>query len=449
MTERETQIGEAAVNQVLPWHKMLALGLQHVIAMYGGAVAVPLLLASAAGLNREQTAMLIQADLFTCGIATLLQCLGAGPRAGIKLPVIMGVTFIALGPMITISHNLGLQYIYGAVIFSGIMVLLIAPLFSRITGLFPPSVTGAIVTTIGIGLIPVAAGWAAGGEGAKDYAANHNLLLAGFVFVFIIIVYRFSAGFINSIAVLLGIIAGSLAACVCGLADFGFAAGEPLLAAIKPFWFGIPKFNATAILSMLIVGLICMVESTGVFFALGRITGVEITRQKLAAGYRAEGISMVIGSIFNSFPYTTFSQNVGLVAMSGVRSRFVTAAAGCILIVMGIIPKFAALIVCVPKAVLGGAMLIMFGMVAVVGMSILSETDFKKPRNLMLIAVPLGIGIGVMGAHNAFNAFPPSLRIILSDGVVMCTVTAVALNLLFGNSSRRTDALPQNKISLK
>ena len=430
---------EALVDAVPPWPRTLVLALQHVLSMYAGAVAVPLLVGAALKLSRPDQAVLISADLLTCGVATLLQTLGVGRRLGVRLPVLLGVSFVAVGPMISIGRNLGLPYVYGAIICAGLLLALLAPLLSALRRLFPPVVTGSVVTLIGTSLAPVAIHWAAGGLGAPDYGAGANLGLAGLVLLVITAVTYFGrrgSGFLGSVAVLIGLVVGALCALALGRLSVGELAGDPAapwLAVVTPFRFGWPRLDGWAILTMTLVALLCSVESMGVFLAVGRIVGVPVDEARVARGLRAEGLAMVLGGCLNSFPYTTFSQNAGLVALTGVRSRFVVAAAGAILVLLGALPRLAGLFAAIPKAVLGGAGVALFGMVAAAGVRMLSEVDFRRPENLYIVACSLGLGLGVATVPGAFAGLPEGpLRLLCSDGIVVGSLTAVLLNLLLG-----------------
>lgn len=438
---------EALVEELPPWPRTLALALQHVLSMYAGAVAVPLLVGAALKLSRPDQAVLISADLFTCGVATLLQTLGLGRRLGVRLPVLLGVSFVAVGPMISIGRNLGLPYVYGAIIGAGLLLTLLCPFLSTLRRLFPPVVTGSVVTLIGTSLAPVAVHWAAGGLGAPDYGAAANLGLAALVLLVITaITYlgRRGGGFLGSVAVLIGLGVGTLAALVLGRLRPGELVGDPAapwLAVVTPFRFGWPRLDGWAVLTMSLVALLCSIESMGVFLAVGRIVGVPVDERRVARGLRAEGLAMVLGGCLNSFPYTTFSQNAGLVALTGVRSRFVVAAAGGLLLLLGALPRLAGLFAALPKAVLGGAGIALFGTVAASGVRMLAEVDFRRSENLYIVACALGLGLGVATVPGAFAGLPEGpLRLLCSDGIVIGSLTAVLLNLLLG---RRASASPQ------
>ncbi len=429
---------QALVDAVPPWPRLLALALQHVLSMYAGAVAVPLLVGAALKLSQADQAALISADLLTCGVATLLQTLGAGRRLGVRLPVLLGVSFVAVGPMISIGRSLGLPYVYGAILCAGGLLAVFSPLLSALRRFFPPVVTGAVVTLIGTSLAPVAVHWAAGGLGAPDYGAATNLLLAALVLgVITAVTYvgRRGSGFLASVAVLIGLGVGAAAALGVGKMSLSLPGGaeQAWVAVPTPFRFGWPRLDAVAVATMTLVAVLCSIESMGVFLAMGRITGLPVDEDRIARGLRAEGVAMILGGCLNSFPYTTFSQNAGLVALSGVRSRFVVAAAGAVLLFLGVLPPLAQLCAALPRAVLGGAGVALFGMVAASGIRMLAEVDFQRRENLYIVACSLGLGLGAATAPAAFAALPEGpLRLLFSDGIVIGSLTAVGLNLLLG-----------------
>lgn len=406
------------------------LGLQHVLAMYAGAVIVPIIVGSSLNLTTMQIAYLIGADLLTSGIATLLQ-VWRNRFFGIGLPVVLGCTFTAVFPMIAIGKELGLGAIYGAIITSGLIVFIISHWFGKLVRFFPPVVTGSIVTVIGVTLVPVAMNNLAGGLGSPDFGSVMNLSLGFAVLAFILILNRLFKGYIQAISVLLGLIAGTIAAFFLGMVDFAPVAEATWAHIPQPFYFGLPTFHASAILTMTIVPMVSMVESTGVFLALGEICNRKLTPQDLAHGYRAEGLASIIGGIFNSFPYTTFSQNVGLVELSKVRKTTVIVVCGIMLVVLGLVPKFAALATIIPTSVLGGAMVAMFGMVCAAGIRMLGKADLTDSNTMLIAACSITLGLGVTVTPNLFAQFPSSVRILLESGIVVGALTAVVLNILF------------------
>ncbi len=422
------------VDERLPAPKLAALGLQHVLVMYAGAVAVPLIIGRALKLPPEQVAFLINADLFVCGIVTLIQSFGVGPF-GIRLPVMMGVTFAAVGPMVAIASGAGgAQGLFGAIIAAGIFAILVAPLVARLLPLFPPIVTGAVILMIGISLMRVGVNWAAGAtlDTLPGYGDLFNLGMATFVLLVILAITRFTKGFLANISVLLGIVVGCVVAVGFGKMSFDKVMKAEWFAFIKPLAFGMPTFDLVSCLTLSIVMIVVMIESAGMFLALGDMTGKEVTQKDMNRGLMTDGLGTLIGGIFNTFPYTSFSQNVGLVGVTGVKSRWVTIAGGLIMVVMGLVPKLGALVEAVPLFVLGGAGIVMFGMVAATGIRILAGVDYKTNRNnLYIVAISVGFGMIPLVAPKFFQAMPKDLSPFLHSGILLTAVSAVLLNLYF------------------
>jgi len=409
--------------------------------MYAGAIIVPLIVGGGLGLNQKELTYLVSIDLLMCGVATILQAL-SNRFFGIGLPVVLGCTFTAVGPMIAIGKQYGVSSIYGAIIAAGLFVVIFAKLFGKLVKLFPPVVTGSVVTVIGVTLVPAAINDMAGGVGSKDFGSLENLALAFGVLLFIIIMYRFFDGFIRSISILLGLLFGTIVAAFMGKVSLQAVGEADWFHGIQPFYFGTPTFELTPIITMILVACVGIVEATGVYFALSDICNKKIGEKELTKGYRAEGLAMVLGGIFNAFPYTTYSQNVGLVQLTGVRNRVIIYTCGGMLIALGFIPKIAAITTIIPKSVLGGAMLAMFGMVMAYGIKMLSSVDFGRQENLLIVACSVGIGLGVTVVPTLFSQLPESIRILTDNGIVLGSASAVLLNIVF-------NMVPQRKVKVK
>ncbi|MCY7232378.1 xanthine permease [Streptococcus anginosus] len=408
------------------------LGLQHLLAMYSGSILVPIMIAGALGYSSQQLTYLISTDIFMCGVATFLQ-LQLNKYFGIGLPVVLGVAFQSVAPLIMIGQKHGSGAMFGALIVSGIYVLLIAGIFSKIVNFFPPIVTGSVITTIGLTLIPVAIG-NMGNNSEKPTA--QSLLLAAVTILIILLVNIFAKGFLKSISILIGLIIGTIIASFMGLVDFAPVTQAPLVHVPTPFYFGIPKFELSSIVMMCIIATVSLVESTGVYFALSDITNEKLDSIRLRNGYRAEGLAVLLGGIFNTFPYTGFSQNVGLVKLSGIKTRLPIYYAAGFLVLLGLVPKFGALAQIIPSPVLGGAMLVMFGFVSVQGMQMLARVDFEHNEHHFLIAaVSISAGVGLNGS-NLFNSLPTGLQMFFSNGIVMASVIAIVLNLILNREKR-------------
>lgn len=424
-----------------PVGPLAVLALQHVLTMYAGAITVPLLVASALNLSVADTAYLVSAVLFAGGLVTLLQCVGIGP-VGIRLPIMMGVTFVGVMPSIAIASQpgLGLAGVYGAAIAAGLIVTLLIPFFSRLRTVLTPTVTGTAMLLIGLSLMQVAVDWAAGGRGSEDYGSPTNLMLAGLTIGTILLVTRFGTGYLANCAILLGMAAGYALAALLGLVDFSGASAAPSLQLIKPFHFGMPIFDPVAIASMVIVLLITLVESSGMLMMLGDIVGKPVSRRDLSRGLRADCMGAAVGGLFNSFPCTSYAQNIALVSMTGIRSRFVCAGAAVILLVLALFPKLSALVAAMPPSVLGGAALVLFGMVAASGIRSLAAAGLNQSReDLLIVSVSLGIGLIPSLSERFFVAAPAWLQPFTDSGVLLGILTAIILNIFLRPS--RTKAM--------
>jgi NCS2 family nucleobase:cation symporter-2 len=444
----------APVDEILSPPKLAALGFQHVLAMYAGAVAVPLIIGRALQLSPEHVALLINADLFGCGIATLIQSFGLGRLFGIRLPVMMGVTFAAVGPMLAMGNDphLGILGIFGAVIAAGVFTILVAPVMGYFLPLFPPLVTGSVILMIGISLMRIGVNWAAGAmiPTLPGYGDPFNLGMSAFVLVCILVCTRFGTGFIRNIAVLLAIVTGCIVAWALGHMSFAKVIAAPWFSLIYPFQFGMPKFEIVSIITMCIVMIVVMIESAGLFLALSDMTGKKIEPADMTRGMRADGLGTLIGGVFNTFPYTSFSQNVGLVGVTGIKSRYVCVAGGVILIAMGLVPKLGALVEAVPLFVLGGAGIVMFGMVAATGIRILVNVDYQTGRNnLYVVAISIGFGMIPLVAPTFFAQLPSKLGPILNSGILLTTITAVLLNLYFNGTGKTRSRSASPEIDTK
>ena len=441
------------VDQVPPFGKLTILGIQHVLAFYAGAVVVPLVIASGLGLDNHTLVHLINADLLTCGIATIIQSAGIGRFIGVKLPLIQGVTFTAVSPLIAIGAaatppgadpTTGLATMYGSIIAVGLIVFLVAPFFAKLLRFFPPIVTGTLLTVMGTTLLSVSAGdivaWAdqATGDAAKATATFEALGFAFGTIAIIVIIQRLFKGFIGTLSVLLALVIMTGVAFVMGKTDFSGVGEASWLGITTPFYFGIPKFSATALLAMIIVMAVTAVETTGDVFATGEVVGKRIAPRDIANALRADGLSTLLGGVLNSFPYTCFAQNVGLVRLTRVKSRWVVTAAGVFMIILGLLPKAAAIVAAIPSPVIGGASLAMFANVAVVGIQTLAKVDLRDNRNAVIVSTSIGLALLVtFRRDDILSAMPSWLQIIFGSGVTIGSLTAIILNLLFFHIGRQ------------
>ena len=412
--------------------KAMVLGLQHLLAMYSGSILVPMMIGQALGYNSEQLTYLVSTDIFMCGVATFLQ-LQLNKYFGIGLPVVLGVAFQSVAPLTIIGQSHGSGAMFGALIVSGIFVVLISGIFSKLANYFPAIVTGSVITTIGLTLIPVAIG------NMGNNVANPTLesLTLALITVFIILVVNiFTKGFLKSISILLGLVIGTLIASGMGQVNFTPVIQAPLLHIPTVFYFGAPTFEFSSIVMMCIIATVSTVESTGVYLALSDITKDPIDETRLRNGYRAEGLAVLLGGVFNTFPYTGFSQNVGLVKMSGIKTRLPIYYAAGFLVLLGLLPKFGALAQIIPSPVIGGAMIVMFGFVSLQGMQMLARVDFvNNEHNFLIAAVSIAVGVGFNNS-NLFNSLPTAFRMFFSNGIVMASILAVVLNAIFNRKKK-------------
>jgi len=437
--EAAKEDGANAVDAVPPAGLLLPFAIQHVLVMYAGAVAVPLVVGRAMHLSIEHLAVLISADLVAAGLATLIQTLGL-PGIGIRLPIMMGVTFASVSPLLALIEAAGpapgaamglLPTIYGAVIVSGIFGFLIAPFVGRLTRFFPPTVTGTVILIIGLSLMRIAIDWAAGGQPSQPgYGAPLHLGIAFATLLIILGFMKYGRGLVRNGAVLLGVIAGAVLATALGETDFAPVASAPWFALVTPFQFGMPRFDMPISLAMCFVMIVTMIESFGMFLAAGTLVGRPATTTDLARGLRADALGTVIGGVFNTFPYTSYAQNIGLLSITGVRSRYVCAVGGVVLMMLGLCPKLAALVAALPVYVLGGAGFMMFGMIAATGIRILSSVELTQGR-IATIAVSVAMGLIPVLSDKFFQAMPAALTPLLHSGIVLSSTTAILASLFF------------------
>ncbi|MEV0783644.1 nucleobase:cation symporter-2 family protein [Streptomyces sp. NPDC050423] len=434
--------GTHPVDETLPPLKMFTSGLQHVAAMYAGVVAPPMIVGPAVGLSPKETAFLMGASLFTAGIATLLQTIGFW-RVGARLPFVNGVSFAGVTPMVAIGKDRGhdgIAVIFGAIIVASLLGFVLAPYFCKLVRFFPPVVTGTVITLIGVSLLPVAFNWSQGGNAtADDYGSTTNIIMAAGTLVIVLALRKLLRGFLQQIAILLGLIAGTLIAIPVGITDFGAIKDADEVGFPTPFHFGAPQFEIAAIVSMCIVMLVCMTESTADMLALGKIVDRPADERTIEGGLRADTLGSAISPLFNGFMCSAFAQNIGLVAMTKVRSRFVVAAGGGILILLGLFPVAASVIALVPLPVLGGAGIVLFGSVAASGIQTLASAALEKGENALIVAAAVGIGLIPIAAPDFYHAFPEDMLVVLDSGISTGCVVAIVLNLAFNHLGRRPD----------
>lgn len=408
----------------------IPLGLQHVLAMFVGNVTPLIIISNVLNLDPQIKASLIQCAMFVSGLVTLIQCYPLGP-VGAKLPIVMGTSFGFVPAATAIGVKYGMSGILGACLIGAIFQVLVGGLvLKRIRKYFPPVVTGIVVLTMGIALLPTGVNYFAGGVGAADFASPSNLLLGTIVLITVIFFKQYTKGMLSISSVLIGLIVGYIVAIPMGKIDFSSLSQAALLSVPVPFQLGF-EFHMDAIIAMIFVYMVSTVETIGDTTAIASSgLGREASEKEIVGAVLADGIGSLVGAIFSVLPNTSFGQNVGIVAMTKIVNRFVIATGAFILIIAGIFPKVGALISLMPASVLGGASIVMFSMIVVSGIKLIT-TDKLSERNAMIVAVSLGLGLGVAYVPGFFDAFPESIQLIFGESkTVLPAILAVVLNIV-------------------
>ncbi|WP_169801581.1 uracil-xanthine permease family protein [Millisia brevis] len=418
------------LNDMPPIPTAFPLAVQHLLAMFVGNATPPLLVATALGFATGETTLLVQLAMVISGITTLLQTIGIGP-IGARLPVMQGTSFAFLVIAIPIAQEFGLAAVFGGALIAGVFQVFFGTTLRWIAKFFPPFVCGIIILIIGISLIPNAIDYAAGGGPARaagTLGAWHHFAIAGLVVLVIIICSQFGKGFISVAAVLMGLVVGYIVAAFAGMVDLTPIAEAGWFMVPTPLEFGL-SFHTTAIIAIVLLALASSVESLGDLTAVAK-TGIgrSPTPRELSGGVVADGIGTSLGALFSAMPNTTFSQNTGVIALTGVVSRWVVAMAGGLLLCAGLIPKIGAIFSTIPYPVLGGAVLVMFSMVAAAGIQVIAHEVLDR-RALLILAVSLGLGLGLSLVNDdAIASIPDDVRLLLTSGIVPAMFAAVIMN---------------------
>lgn len=410
-----------------PIHTSIILALQHIMAAFGGIVAVPLVIGGVLKLEVQDMAFLVSAALFCAGIATFIQAKGIGP-VGARVACIMGTDFTFVGPSLAVGATMGLPGIFGATIMGSFIEIVLSRFLKPLQKFFPPVVTGTVVVLIGLTLLPVSMDWAAGGYGAPDYGSIQNVSVAVAVMVLIMLLNRYGKGIFSSAAVIIGLVFGYIISYPLGMLDLSPIGQAGWVSIPTPFKYGI-TFSFAAVIPFVTAYLVTTIETVGCLMAVGEASGKELTMDEVSSGVLADGVGSLIAGFFNAGPNTSFSQNVGLIPMTKVASRFVVVISGVILILLGIFPKIGALIAIMPNPVLGGAGIIMFGMVAAAGIKTLTSVPLNN-RNLLVLAISIGIGLGVTFRPDILKNLPVWIQSLFSSGISAGTITALVLNMV-------------------
>lgn len=419
-----------------PLSKAIPLGLQHIMAMFAGNVTPPIIIAGVIGANPAEQIFLIQVALFVAGVSTLVQTIGIGP-IGARLPIVQGTSFGFLPVALPLAKAFGLPAVLGASFVAGLLQIVLGAFLKKIRHWFSPVVTGIVVLLIGITLMPVGLNYAAGGVGADDFASPSNLLLALFVLSVTIAVHQYGRGFIKASSILFGLLAGYIVAIALGIVDFTSLSNAAWFALPKPLEYGM-MFSGTAIIGMTLIMFVVGLETIGNISAITTTgAGRPAKDRELSGGVMADGVATSLAAVFNTLPNTAYAQNVGLITLTGVVSRHVVTIGGLLLIAMGLFPKLGGLVAAMPPAVLGGAGVVMFGMIASAGLKIIKECELDQ-RNMLIIAVSLSLGIGLPAVEAISETMPGQLGLLLKSGLVPAALAALLLDaILPGKPDRR------------
>ncbi|NEZ47125.1 purine permease [Clostridium niameyense] len=403
------------------------LALQHIFAAFGGIIVVPIVLSSALGLDAKTSTILISSTILAAGIATFIQSRGFGP-IGARVACVMGTDFTFVAPAIVVGTKFGLAGIFGATILGASIVIILSFFVKPLMKLFPPIVTGTVVCLIGLTLLPVSIDWAAGGVGASNYGSLKNIAIALFIMIFTLMLNHYGKGLLSSASILIGMVLGYIICIPLGMVDFSSVREASWLSFPQIWNYGI-KFNLEAILPFIPAYFVTIIGTVGCLKAITEVSGIEEQEKPIASGVLSDGVGSLIAGIFGALPNTSFSQNIGLIPLTKVASRYVTMMAGILLVILGLFPKFAALINIMPQPVLGGVGIVMFGTVAAAGIQTLSSVKLNN-RNMLIIATSIGLGLGVTFRPEFISKLPEAFKMIFSSGISTGTIVALLLNLI-------------------
>ena len=419
------------VDDDLDLPKKVLFGLQHIFAAFGGIIVVPLVIATSLGFDSKVTTALISASILGSGLATIIQAKGIF-KVGARVACIMGTDFTFVSPAISVGSVLGLPGIIGATILGSLFEVILSFFIKPLMKFFPPLVTGTVVALIGLTLLPVSIDWAAGGAGSANYASLENLAVAMFVLIITLLLNNYGKGMISSASILIGIVVGYIVFIPLGLVDFTSVKEASWLSFPKILEFGV-TFDAKAVMAFIPAYFVATIGTVGCLKAIGETSNIDIGDKRVAAGVLSDGVGSALGGLVGSCPNTSFSQNIGIISLTKVASRHVAVMAGILLVILGFLPKVAAIITGIPNPVLGGVGIMMFGTVAAAGIRTLSNIKLTE-RNLLIIAISMGLGLGVTFRPDVIHNLPEAIRMIFSSGISTGTIAALILNAVLKES---------------
>ncbi|MFC7741293.1 nucleobase:cation symporter-2 family protein [Nocardiopsis composta] len=408
--------------------RTVLFGLQHVLVMYAGVVIVPIVVGSALGLSDADIAKLVSIDLVLAGVGTLLQSLGLW-KFGIRMPLVVGAASNGIIPMVLVGENHGMPTVYGSLLVGGIAWILMAPLFGMLLKLFPAVVTGTVIALIGLTLIPVGLRMIVGDDpGDPGYGRLSHIALAAFTIALIVVFRRLLKGVAGQLSIL---VVGAIVGWSAGIGDLSHIGEGPVIGLMGPMHFGALQFHPPSILLFLVIILVITVEASGQGVAVGQVVGKRVGPPEIARLLRVDGLMTAVSGVFSGFVYTTFGQNIGLIALTGVKSRFPVAVGGVILLALGVFHPVGEVFASFPKPVIGAAAVVTFGALVVTGVQLLSTVDFDRPSNLMIVMISLSAGLVTAYIPDFYLRMPHVVGMFLESGVATGTALAVLLNLVF------------------
>lgn len=399
--------------------------------MYAGVVVVPILIGNALGLTEQQIAALVSIDLVLAGVGTVLQAMGVW-KFGIRMPLVVGAASQGIVPVVMVGETHGIGTVLGSVFVAGLLWLLLAPFFGTLVRFFPHVVTGTVILLIGLTLVPVGFRMIAGSDPtAEDYGSLDKLALAGFTLLLMAVFYRTLKGFLGQLSVLLAIVVATGVGWIMDPSALSRVGETSLFGFTAPFEFGHFEFHIPSILMFILIILVITVEASGQGLAAGEVTGVKVTPKDITKLLRVDALATTLSSFFFGFIYTTFGQNIGLLKLTGVRSRYPVVVGGVILILLGVFQPVGEVMAAIPQPVVGAAAAVTFGVLVIAGMQILAKVDMDKTGNTLIIMFGVVFGLIPAAAPNFYDRMPDSLDAILHSGVAMGAIVAVVLNLIF------------------
>ncbi|MBU3143008.1 uracil-xanthine permease family protein [Clostridium sp. CF012] len=435
--------GTPSLKEIIP------LGMQHVVAMIVGCVTPALIIAGVANLTAADKILLVQSSLFFAGIATLIQIFPLGKVIGSRLPVIMGVSFAYVPTLAAITGEFNIATVFGAQIIGGLVSIIFGIFLKKLIKFFPPLVTGTVIFSIGLSLYSVAIKYIAGGVGSATFGSPKNWAVALITLGVVMFLNFFTKGNLKLASILIGMIVGYVISIFLGMVSFDAVTSAGLFQAPKLLHFGI-SFNTTAIISMAIMYIVNSVQAIG---DLSATTGGGMdrnpTHKELSGGIIGNGFSSIIGALFGCMPTATYSQNVGIVITNKVINKWVFAFASFVVILSGLIPKFASLLTTIPQCVLGGATISVFATITMTGVKMIASNDLTM-RNSAVVGIAIALGIGIVEVPNAFALFPTwFISIFGKSSIVVTTLVAIALNLILPKDNAESAVISNDKSKSK